>query len=66
MNLWKEFTKGFDDAILALIPNSVYAGLTNGKVWMDSATDKTAATIATVNKGLIISGDEDALKSILF
>jgi hypothetical protein len=55
----KDFTKGFDDAILALIPNSVYVGLTNGKVWMDSATDKTAATIATVNKGLIISGDED-------
>lgn len=55
----KDFTKGFDDAILALIPNSVYAGLTNGKVWMDSATDKTAATIASVNKGLIISGDED-------
>ena len=55
----KDFTKGFDDAILAVIPNSVYAGLTNGKLWMDSATDKTAATISTASKGLIVSGDGD-------
>lgn len=57
----KDFTKGFSDDILALIPNSTYAGLTDGKLWMNTAG--TTANIETTATGTIISGDEDAVST---
>lgn len=58
-----DFTKGFGDDILPLITNSVYAGLTNGKVWCNDSTTDSIVTIDTNGTGSIMTRKETAVNT---
>lgn len=58
-----DYTKGFGDDILALISNSVYASLTNGKVWTNDTDTTTAVTLDTNGAGYVITQKETAINT---
>ena len=58
-----DYTKGFGDDILALISNSVYASLTNGKIWTDDTDVSVAVTIDTNGAGYVVTQKETAINT---